>query len=325
LNLKHLPLMMLLSLAATLPGCKSTQLPQYLNPWHARQAEAPPVLFSTLPPKEELIAALNMNSARVQRLQAQGASVSIAGYPSVPAEISLERPNRFRFKASSSLAGSLVDMGSNDELLWFWTSQASPPNVYFARHDRLAGSQARRGLAIDPGMFIEALGLLEVSPEQVVGEPIAAGKDRVQFVCRQMTPAGEVTRTLQVHNKHGYLVEQQIADAGGRPLLHAKLSQQRHYKLDTVTLPHRIELQVPGGDLRVQLDVPTYSVNQPFTTGETTFRFPQEQLGQHQLVDITDPNFIPPGQAPPAQHAAPAYPTAGPSSAPAPRYRGSGY
>jgi hypothetical protein len=295
----------------------------FLNPWQQRP-DAPPVLFSSVPPKEELIAALNMNSARVQRLQTQNASVSIAGYPSVSAEIALERPHRLRFRASSSLAGSLVDLGSNDEMLWFWTSQSSPPSVYFARHDRLAQSAARRQLTIDPAMFVEALGLVELAPEQVVSEPIAAGKDRIQLVCRQLTPAGEVIRTLQIHNKHGYLLEQQLADPAGRPMLTARLSKQRHYKVDGVTLPHQIDLHVPGSEMRVQLDVPHYSVNQEFTTGAATFAFPQDQLGQYQLVDIADPSFVPPG-ATPATHSSPGYTQPGSTSPALPRYRGAGY
>lgn len=318
-----LPLLIVCSLLAMSAGCKSTHL-SFLNPWQQRQQDAPPILFSSLPPKEELVAALNMNSARVQRLQTQGASVSIAGYPSVGAEIALERPNRLRFRASSSLAGSLVDMGSNEEMLWFWTSQASPPSVYFARHDRLANSPARRQLAIDPAMFVEALGLVEVAPEQVLGEPIAAGKDRIQVVCRQQTPAGEMIRTLQIHNQHGYLMEQQIADSAGHPMLTARLSQHRHYKMDGVTLPHQIDLHVPGSEMRVKLDVTRYAVNQDFTTGAATFAFPQDQLGQHQLVDIADPNFVPPGTTPTA-YSSPGYAQPGAPPPAMPRYRGAGY
>jgi hypothetical protein len=265
-----------------------------------------------------------MNSARVQRLQAQGATVSLAGVPSLGAEFALERPNKFRFRASSSLMGSLVDMGSNEELLWFWTSQANPPSVYFGRHDRLAMSPARRQLAIDPSMFVEALGLVEIAPEQVVGEPIEAGKERIQLVCRQRTAAGEIIRTLQIHHKHGYLMEQQIADAAGRPMLTARLAQHRHYKVDGVTLPHRIDLHVPDGDMRVQLDVQQYLVNQEFTTGASTFAFPQDQLGQYQLVDIADPNFVPPGETPPANYSSPGYASPGMNQPALPRYRGVG-
>jgi hypothetical protein len=321
----HLPLMLLFALFLCQAGCKSMNLPAYLNPWHQRQQDVPPVLFSTIPPKEELLAALNLPASRVQRIQAQGASVSIAGYPSVPAEFALERPGSFRFRAASSLMGPIVDLGSNPEMLWFWTSQSNPPHVYFARHDRLAGSPIRRMLPIDPAMFSEALGLVELAPENVVGEPITAGKERLQLVCRQMTPAGEVTRTLQIHARHGYLLEQQIADAAGRPLLNARLLDQRHYKLDGVTLPHRMELSLPEGDLRIQLHVPNYSVNQPFTTGETTFAFPREQLGQYQLVDIADPNFVPPGETPPANYASPGNLSPGVGQSPANRYRGRGY
>ncbi len=330
MNRARIKLLFLCLAATCAPGCRWNGWQGITSPWQQRQQDAPPVLFSSIPPKEELVAAIGISANRVRTLQTQGASVSIAGVPSIPTDLSLERPGKFRFKAASSLLGPLVDMGSNEELLWFWTSQSSPPDVFFARHDRLANSPLRQRLAIDPAMFVEALGLLEITPDQVIGEPIAAGKDRLQLVCRQVTPAGEFTRTLQIHNRHGYLLEQQITDAAGRPMLNARLSQQRHYALDGVTLPHRIELHVPAGDMRVQLDVPRYSVNQPFTTGESTFAFPRDQLAQYRLIDIADPNFVPPGQAPPASYSSPGNSTPGTPAprtgqAPTPRYRGGVY
>lgn len=339
----HLQLVLVCLLALGCAGCKWNK--HFLNPWQQRAESAPPVLFSTIPPKEELIAALGVSSQRVRTLQSQNATVSVAGMPSVGTDIALERPGKFRFKASASFLGALVDMGANDEMLWFWTSQTKPANVYFARHERLANSPIRQQLAIDPGMFVEALGFLELSPDQVVGEPIAAGKDRLQLVCRQVTPSGEFRRTLWIHSRFGYLLEQQITDAAGQSMVSAKLSDQRHYPLDGVTLPHKIDLHVPSAEIRLELNVPNYLVNQPFTTGESTFAFPREQLAQYPLIDIADPNFMPPGAGPPAQYSSPGtpmpgypatgYPAAGTpgypapsqtaphtSAVPAPRYRG---
>jgi hypothetical protein len=304
---RTLQLLLITLVACSAAGCRSW--PGFVSPWAQRQQDAPPVLFSSIPAKEELIAALNIPSSKIQSLQTQGATVSISGVPNIATEISLQRPGRFRFKASSSFLGQLVDMGSNEEMLWFWTSQGSPPDVYFARHDRLAQSSIRQRLAVDPSMIIEAFGLLDLRPEQVIGEPTAAGKDRLQLVCRQQLPSGECTRTLLVHNKHGYLLEQRITDAAGRPLLNARLSKQQHYALDGVTLPQEIDLHVPSGEnMRVQLNVPRYAINQPLPNGDATFAFPQEQLGQNRMVDIADPNFMPPGDQPPSQYSSPGYP-----------------
>jgi hypothetical protein len=291
--------------AAAAPGCRSW--PGFVSPWGPKP-DAPPVLFSTIPAKEELVAALNIPHSKIQSLQTQNATISVSGIPNIGAEISLQQPGRFRFKASSSFMGQLVDMGSNDEMLWFWTSQQSPPDVFFARHERLAASSIRQRLAVDPSMIIEAFGLLDIKPEQVIGEPTTAGKDRLQLICRQPTPGGDLTRTLLIHHTQGYLLEQRITDAAGRPIVNARLSQQRHYQLDGVTLPHEIDLHIPAGDLRVQLRVPRYAVNQPFPNGDATFAFPREQLAQYQMIDIADPNFVPPGSQPPAQYSSPGYP-----------------
>lgn len=300
---RSLPILMLASLLfSSATGCRSW--PGFVSPWAQRQQDAPPVLFSTIPSREELVAAIGIPSGKVQSLQTQGATVSLAGLPSASADISLQRPGKFRFKASSTFVGQLADLGSNEEMLWFWNFQ-DKDSVFFGRHDRLAASGVQQRLAVDPSMFVEALGLVEISPDQVIGEPTTAGKDRLQLVCRQMTPAGEFTRTLLVHKKHGYLLEQRITDSAGRAVINARMSEHRHYALDGVTLPHTIDLHVPNGDMRVQLNVQRYSINQPFPNGEATFAFPRDQLGQYQMVDITDPSFVPPGQAPPAQYSSP--------------------
>ena len=304
-------------------GCRWKGWPGFVSPWQQQQ-DSGPVLFTSIPPKEELVAALNASTARVNSLQSQGASVSLSGFRA-QTELAFERPSKLRFRANSSLLGPVVDMGSNEEMLWFWTSQSNPPNVFFARHDRLAQSNIRQQLAIDPNMFIEALGFVQLSPDNVISEPVSADKERLRFVCRQPTPGGDLTRTMYVHARHGYLMEQQIADATGRPMLSAKLSQQRYYSLDSVTLPHRVELQMPGEGMKVQLDVPQYLVNQAFNEGNATFAYPREQLGQYQMVDIADPNFVPPGQTPPSQYSSPGYPQPGGPQVPsAQNYRGAG-
>src|SRR4030095_6283505 len=80
-----------LLLVSTAGGCRWSE-------WFRRnQAEPPPILFNALPTREEAVAAINANSARIQSLQTQGATVSVPGAPSIGAEIALEKHRNFRF------------------------------------------------------------------------------------------------------------------------------------------------------------------------------------------------------------------------------------
>src|SRR6476646_1079011 len=125
-------------------GCRS-------HAWLRRSGgDPPPIAFSALPSPTEAVSAVNANTARVQSLQTQGASVSIPGAPSVGADIAIERPRRLRMRAKTQLLGPELDLGSNDELFWLWAARMPDSSVFFARHDQFAPRRARHMLAVEP-------------------------------------------------------------------------------------------------------------------------------------------------------------------------------
>lgn len=300
--------LLLLAAIALAPGCRTTGWP-----W-ARQTVSAPVLFNGNPTRDEVLLALRSNSDRIRTLQAQGGSVSVPGAPAISADVALERPGRFRFRAGSTLFGAQVDAGVNDEMFWFWTAQAPTPSVFYARLDQLAASPVRNQLSIDPRWLVDALGIVQIDPNQPIDGPVAAGVDRVELKTKLVTPAGSFTRLLYVHNRYGWLVEQHLQDDRGRLVVSSRLSQHQFYPLDNVSLPQRIEVQAPDSQLRFQLDVARWGVNQPIAGGEV-FAFPREQLAAYPLVDIAAPGFTPPGYNGPPQYTPSPAPTGGMPSA----------
>ncbi|MCI0358849.1 MAG: hypothetical protein L0211_10240 [Planctomycetaceae bacterium] len=275
-------------LLGTAGGCR-------WNEWFRRnQAEPPPILFNALPSRDEAVAAINANSARIQSLQTQGATVSIPGAPSISAEIALEKPKNFRFRASTFL-GSELDLGSNSEQFWFWAARAPEPHVFFARHDLFAGSRARQMLPIEPTWLIEALGVVEIDPATILEGPIKAGDDRVELRTMMQASAGEFTRLVQIHGRHGWILEQHLYDGRGQLIASARNLQHEYYHIDGVSLPKRIEVEVPQGKLRFQLDISKWAINQQPPEGQALYELPRTQLGNYRFVDIADPNFVPPG------------------------------
>lgn len=275
--------------AAAAPGCR-------WNEWFARQtAEPPPIVFSALPSRDEALAAINANSQRVQSLQAQGATVSVPGLPAIGAEVSLARPQNLRFRAGTNLLGPELDLGSNDELFWFWAARTPGSSVYFARHDQFAASRARQMLAVEPAWLIEALGVPEIDPASVIEGPITAGDNRVQVRTTVPSAGGDYTRLLVFHSRTAHILEQHLYDARGELIASSRTSNHEHYPLDGVSLPRRIEVQVPSGGLRFQLDVTRWTINQPASAGPSYYEMPREAMAEYPFVDIADPNFVPPG------------------------------
>jgi hypothetical protein len=289
-----------LLLLGTAGGCR-------WNQWFRRnQAEPPPILFNALPSRDEAVAAINANSARIQSLQTQGATVSVPGAPAIGAEIALERPKNFRFRAGTTLLGPELDMGSNPMHFWFWAARAPEPDVYYARHDQFRDSRAHQMLPIEPTWLIEALGVVEIDPATILEGPTKAGDDRVELKTTLQASAGQFTRQVHIHGKHGWILEQHLYDGRGQLVASAFNSQHEYYHVDGVSLPKRIEVQVPQGQLRFQLDVSQWAINQSPPEGQAYFDLPRTQLGHYRFVDLADPNFVPPGgtipvEAPPQQ------------------------
>ena len=61
---------------------------------------------------------------------------------------------------AATVFGPEVDLGSNDQLFWFWIKRNQPPAVYVCRHDQFPTSRARQMIPIDPNWLVEALGTL---------------------------------------------------------------------------------------------------------------------------------------------------------------------
>lgn len=276
------------------PGCNWLRNFRVFQP-HA--ANPPPVVFQATPTRDQVITAVNANTSRVQTLQSQG-SMSIAGVPALSAEIAVERPRRFRFRAGTSLLGPELDLGSNDELFWFWAQRSPQPGVFYARHDQFAASRARQMIPVEPATLVEALGLVELDPLGQVEGPVPLGTDRLEMRVRTPTAAGEFTRVLYLHHQYAWVLEQHLYGPRGELLATTKASQYEFYPAAGVSLPHEISVQVPDGQLAFTLNLSRHTINQPGLAGSEVFELPQDQLASYQFYDIASPNFVPPGIAP---------------------------
>ena len=258
-------------------------------------SEPTPIAFAALPSRDEALAAINANGARIQSLQTQGATVSVPGAPSIGAEIALDKPKSFRFRAGTTLLGPELDMGSNDSLFWFWAARAPEPSVFYARHDQFATSRARQMLPIEPSWLIQALGVVEVDPATILDGPKAAGKDRVEVRTSLSTSAGQFTRLIHLDSRYAWILEQHLYDERGQLVASARSSEHEYYPLDGVSLPRQIDVQIPQGQMQFQLTVDRWTINQPPLEGPALFELPRAQLASHPFVDMADPSFVPPG------------------------------
>ena len=292
----HITIVVLLALVC--PGCSWLR---NFRPFQPHVENPPPVVFEATPTRDQVIAAVNANTSRVQSLHSHG-SMSIAGVPALTAEIAVERPKNFRFRAGTGLLGPELDVGSNNELFWFWAQRSPQPGVFYARHDQFAVSRARSMIPVEPATLVEALGLVELDSNGQVEGPVPLGNDRLEMRVRMRAAAGEFTRVLYLHRQYAWVVEQHLYGPQGQLLATTKADEYEYYPTIGVSLPHEVSVQVPDGQLAFSLNLSRHSINQPGTVDATTFDLPQEQLANYQFYDIASPNFVPPG-GPPTQPA----------------------
>jgi hypothetical protein len=255
----------------------------------------PPEAFAAPPTLEQVIQAVNSNSAPVRQLQAEGATLSVEGLPPLKANLVMERPRRFRLVGEfTAMTGPELDLGSNDEVLWMWVKRAPQSAVYFARHEQFHLSPATQMLPIDPSWLTEALGAAYLDPLAQHDGPFQTGDRRLEVRSRVFSPQGEMSRVTYVDDKYGYVVEQRLHDPAGRLIAIALAADHRHYPEARVTLPHRVQVKVPPAQLAITFDVPRYAINQ--ISGDPVSIFSMPQMGGYPLIDLADPRLLAPGQ-----------------------------
>ena len=251
------PYLAVLLLLTTLTGASC---PRRLPP----PASVSPVIFAQPPTLAEIIAAINANTNRAQRLQVTNATLHVAGLPALRTSLALERPRRLRLQAGTGLTGTELDLGSNDELFWLWARRNEPPAIYFGRHAELTSGVAREILPVPPSWLIEALGLITIdttSGSSVWQGPFVRGPGRLEIRGQVATTSGLLIKVIVVDDRRGTIVEQQVYDERGQLLASALATRSEFDAAHQVSLPLQIDIQLPPAQLSFTLEVDGYLIN----------------------------------------------------------------
>jgi hypothetical protein len=256
-----------------------------------------------LPPSaslSQIVDVVNDNSARVQSLSTTRATISTPGFPALNAQIAIQRPRSFRLTGEKF--GPQLDVGSNDELLWFWIAQAQPPALFYCRHDQFAASAARQVFPVEPEWLIEAFGIVSFDRSQPIQGPSPIGNGRVEIRSRAGEPGRETARITIIDASTGLVLEQHVYDNRGVLLASAILSK---HALDPATgakLPRHIHILWPGAKFEVNVDMTDVQINQLPADPREVFAKPS--YSGYNEIDLAQPGLqlapAPNGQVPAA-------------------------
>jgi hypothetical protein len=253
-----------------------------------------------------VIDVVNDNSSRVQSLSAPRATLTVPGFPTLNANLAFLRPRSFRLVAQKFI-GPELDMGSNDELLWFWIRRAQPPALYFCRHEQFGTSAARQILPVPPEWLIEALGIVTFDRAGQIEGPFPVGGGRVEIRTKAIMPTGPVSRIAIVDDSRGIVLEDHVYDAQGVRLASAVLSKHQHDPATGVKLPRHVEIQWPSAQMTMSLDLGDVEINRLSATPQELFAKPT--FNGYTEIDLALPSNLvpvtPPPAGPSAQYRAP--------------------
>ncbi len=275
-----------------------------------------PQLLPQQPQLADVATAVNENTAKVRSLRSTQASIAMSdgAMPvSVNATIALERPQRFRLKATAPVLGPVADAGSNDELFWFWTKAMQPQAVFFCRHDQFDQSPMRNMVPLQPEWLVEAFGLVSFDPREQHQGPTPDQQGRLRIDTLRQTSTGPLTKTTIVDPRSGWVLEQHLFDSQGRLLISALTSQHRRDEASGAWLPHKIDLstQTTGQKMALSIQLTQLEVNTLGAADYVLWQKPQYQSQGAPDLDLGNPNLrlapgftqqsqvVPAGGAPP--------------------------
>jgi len=222
-----------------------------------------PRVLTENPSTGDVIQVVNANSALIRSLYSTDATMSVPGAPSLRANLALERQRKLRLRAETALTGAEVDMGSNDELFWFWVRRNPPPTLYYCRHDRFATSAAKEVVPVDPEWLLDALGLVTFDAYHQHSTPTKNrnGKWEVRTSLPSANGLPPMSKVTVVDDARGFVLEQHLYDAQGG--LVASSLTSRHWRDPTsgAIVPQTIEINWPATQFTLKFEVRTWTVN----------------------------------------------------------------
>jgi hypothetical protein len=270
----------------------------------------PPPVLGNSPGLAEVTAAVN-RTAVIRELSTNTASVDMISMPALPklsTTISLRKERDFRLRANLPIVmGSGLDMGSNADLFWFEVPDGigMGRTLYYAQHDQYRNQLQRAVLPVDPTWVIDAMGLVQINPGQVIQGPVRRPDGKLELRSSLPMPAGIFERVCYVDPRAGHVTDQYLFSPTGVRIAESHASNHQFYVEQQCALPHTVLLTLTpssGAPIEMQIDVGTYAVNQILSGDPNLFVIPQ---GASNVVDLTTLSPNAPGMIVPTSYQAP--------------------
>jgi hypothetical protein len=169
---------------------KHVENPSELTP--IPKLEPPPAHIEILKGIEEI----NARNAKIQSLYCREMDVIIQRGVGVRlrGQLAYEKDKKFRMKFHRRFRNILeADIGSNNLVFWFWSSQIEPPGLYYATHEDFLKTRLKK--PFHPRSLMESLGINEI---EVEGAELSEFEGKWKISKTRQTGSGTVVHTILV-------------------------------------------------------------------------------------------------------------------------------
>lgn len=204
----------------------------------------------------QVIANLNANSQQIQSIRCDHVDVdgkAEGQVYTVNAKMAFQRDNSFRLVGR--FAGkSEIDLGSNDQEIWFWIARATPPAVYFCKRDELA--DIRLNTPFQPDWLVEVLGAAQLDPKKFEME--RSTPEYFTLVADERTPNGmPVIKRIVIDRKTSRIAGYELfaSEQGNKKLFEAWVQEYYEDPTTKVFLPRKVRLEWPEANTNVTVSL----------------------------------------------------------------------
>lgn len=200
---------------------------------------------------EHFVKYWNANSDRIESLRCDKLEIDVDSQGQsygLSAQLGYHREHDFRL-LGKFMGKSEVDLGSNNDEIWFWIARANPPSVYFCKREEL--SHVKLATPFQPDWLVEVLGVGRIDVEKY--REGHSNDTYFTLVTEERTPAGlPVTKRLVVDRQTNRIRAFEIFD-GKKRLMEAVVEEYHDDPAIGYFVPSRLRIEWPDADTRLKI------------------------------------------------------------------------
>jgi hypothetical protein len=234
-------------------GCNS------MFPWH-NPDNGVGAIPAEKPTSTDLVRFLNRNAEKIQVLECSDVTIDgKQGYQAAPTlygDMVCQKPHNFRLQAKF-VSNPAVDIGSNDQELWYWIGKADP-HVFHVDYKNL-GNVKEMPFPFQPDWILEALGMANL--DETKQYTLSDTKTEWLLEEAATSPQGQAVRKVTVFNKANtkgstpQITAHRLLDDKGNLICSATIVEVQQDPETRAILPRKVILSYPKEKMELKMTI----------------------------------------------------------------------